>query len=84
MQMYAIARFSKWLRDRQFDLQRLDEPTVERFLRRDPGVVHSAESGTLSRLLAMLRQIGVTIAKLPESRNYQQRLMDEYRRYLLI
>jgi hypothetical protein len=40
MQMYAIARFSKWLRDRQFDLYQLDEAAVNRFLKRDPGVVY--------------------------------------------
>jgi site-specific recombinase XerD len=83
MQMYAIARFSNWLQDRQLDLQRLDENTVKRFLRRDPDISHSAESATLSRLLGILRQIGVTMAKLPESRNQQQRFADEYRRYLL-
>ena len=32
MQMYAIARFSKWLRDRQFDLHQVDEAAVNRFL----------------------------------------------------
>ena len=66
MQMYAIARFSKWLRDRQFDLHQVDEAAVNRFLKRDPGVVHSCESATLRRLLAMLRQIGVTVAKASE------------------
>ncbi len=56
MQMYAIARFSKWLRDRQFDLHQVDEAAVNRFLKRDPGVVHSCECATLRRLLAMLRR----------------------------
>jgi hypothetical protein len=36
MQMYAIARFSKWLEIRQLDLHRVDEPAVELFLQRDP------------------------------------------------
>src|SRR5258707_12962369 len=63
MQMYAIARFSKWLRDRQFDLHKVDETTVNRFLKRDPGVVHSCDSATLRRLLAMLRQINVTMRR---------------------
>jgi uncharacterized protein YndB with AHSA1/START domain len=66
MQMYAIARFSKWLRDRQFDLYQVDEAAVNRFLKRDPGVVHSCECATLRRLLAMLRQLGVTVAKASE------------------
>ena len=83
MQMYAIARFSKWLRDRQFDLHQVDEAAVNRFLKRDPGVVHSGESATLRRLLAMLRQIGVTVAKASESGTCHQRFIVDYRRYLL-
>ena len=83
MQMYAIARFSKWLRDRQFDLYQVDEAAVNRFLKRDPGVVHSYECATLRRLLAMLRQLGVTVAKASEPRTCHQRFLDDYRRYLL-
>jgi integrase/recombinase XerD len=83
MQMYAIARFSKWLRDRQFDLHQVDEAAVNRFLKRDPGVVHSCESATLRRLLAMLRQIGVTVAKASEPGTCHQRFIVDYRRYLL-
>jgi site-specific recombinase XerD len=82
MQMYAIARFSKWLRDRQFDLYQVDEAAVNRFLKRDPGVVHSCECASLRRLLAMLRQLGVTVAKPSEPRTCHQRFLDDYRRYL--
>jgi len=83
MQMYAIARFSNWLRTGQVDLHQVDEATVERFLNRDLDVVHSAESAPLRRFLAMLREMGVTAAKPPEPRNCRQRFVDEYRRYLL-
>jgi site-specific recombinase XerD len=37
----------------------------------------------LHRFLAMLREIGLTAAKPPEPRNYRQRFIDDYRRYLL-
>jgi site-specific recombinase XerD len=37
----------------------------------------------LHRFLTMLREIGVTAAKPPESRNCQQRFIDEYRCYLV-
>jgi site-specific recombinase XerD len=83
MQMYAIARFSNWLHDRRLDLHQVDEASVERFLQRDPGVVHSGEAAPLRRLVAMLRKNEVTLAKPPEPRNCQQRLTDEYRRYLI-
>jgi site-specific recombinase XerD len=83
MQMYAIARFSKWLYDRRFDLHQVDEAAVNRFLKRDPGVVHSCECATVRRLLAMLRQLGVTVAKVSEPRTCHQRFLDDYRRYLL-
>jgi site-specific recombinase XerD len=84
MQMYAIARFSKWLQIWQPDLHQLDESAVERFLQRDPGVVHRRESAPVRRFLAMLREIGLTAAKPPEPRSCQQRFIDEYRRYLLL
>jgi site-specific recombinase XerD len=83
MQLYAIARFSNWLHTSQLDLHQVDEATVERFLKRDPGIFHGGESAPLRRFLAMLREIGVTAAKPPEPRNLQQQLIDEYRRYLL-
>lgn len=83
MQMYAIARFSKWLHAGQVDLQQVDEATVERFLHRDLDVVHCAESATLRRLLAMLREMEVTAAKPAEPTNCRQRFVDEYRHYLL-
>jgi len=82
MQMYAIARFSKWLRDRQFDLYQVDESAVNRFLKRDPGVVHSCECATLRRLLAMLRELGVTVAKASETTTCREQFLDDYRHYL--
>jgi len=83
MQMYAIARFSKWISDRSLDVRQLDEAVIKRFLERDPGVVHSCESATLYRLLAMLRQIGATVVMVPEPSNCHQRFIEAYRCYLL-
>jgi len=83
MQLYAIARFSNWLHMSQLGLHQVDEATVERFLKRDPEVSHGGEPAPLRRVLAMLREIGVTAAKTPSPRNRQQQLIDEYRRYLL-
>lgn len=82
MQMYAIARFSKWLRDRRFDLYQVDEAAVNRFLKRDPGVLHSCECATLRRLLAILRELGVTVAKTSAPPTRRGRFLDDYRRYL--
>ena len=78
MQMYGIARFSNWLQTRQPDLRLLDEATIERFLRRDQNIVHSAESAPLRRFLAMLRESGVAAAKPPEPISDQRRFFDEY------
>jgi site-specific recombinase XerD len=83
MQMYAIARFSKWLGDQSFNLRQVDEATIRRFLTRDPGIIHSGESATLRRLLAMLRRSGVTRAEVPEPKNSRERFANDYRRYLL-
>jgi site-specific recombinase XerD len=83
MQMYAIARFSKWLDLHGVDLRQLDEAIIERFLQRDLNVVHSGESAPLWRLLAMLRELGVTAAKPAERRDGQQSCTYDYRRYLI-
>jgi integrase/recombinase XerD len=82
MQMYAIARFSKWLQTMQLDLHQVDEATVDRFLHRDPNIVHCAESASLRRILALLRESGLTASKPPESKNCRQQVIDEYRSYL--
>jgi site-specific recombinase XerD len=63
-------------------LHQVDEAAVERFLQRDPSLAHSNESAPLRRFLALLREIGLTAARAPESRNRQQRFIDEYQRYL--
>ena len=73
MQMYAIARFSRWLQSRQLDFHQVDEAAVDRFLRRDPNMAHGGEAAPLRRFLAMLRERGLTAAKVPEPRNGQQR-----------
>lgn len=83
MQMYAIARFSRWLQSRQLDFRQVDEAAVDRFLRRDPNMAHGGEAAPLRRFLAMLREMGLTATKVPEPRNGQQRFIDEYRCYLL-
>ena len=83
MQMYAIARFSNWLHSRQINLHRMDEATIQQFLKRDLDITHSGESGPLHRLLKMLREMGITAAKPERSRNSREQLMDEYQHYLL-
>src|ERR1035441_2466286 len=42
-QIYAIARFSRWLERINAPLEGLDESVVRDFLDRDPGVVHRSE-----------------------------------------
>jgi site-specific recombinase XerD len=82
MQLYAIARFSKWLQARQLGVREVDEGAVERFLKRDQNVVRSGESAPLRRFLVMLRDMGLTPTSAPEPRNCRQQLIDEYGRYL--
>jgi len=60
----------------------VDEAALNRFLKRDPGVVHSCECATLRRLIAMLRELGVTVAKASEPTTCRERFLDDYRRYL--
>jgi site-specific recombinase XerD len=82
MQMYAIARFSNWLHSRQINLQLMDEGTIQQFLKRDLDS-HSGESAPLRRLLAMLREIGITAAKPVQVKDCIEQLTSEYEHYLL-
>src|ERR1035441_5131786 len=50
-QVYAIARFSRWLERMDVSLEGLDESGVQDFLGRDPGVVHHLERSTIRRLV---------------------------------
>ena len=82
-QVYAIARFSRWLEQNHVRLEDLDEARVQGFLGRDPGVVHHVERSTIRRLVALLREVGVLRAKQPATLTAVQRHVAEYRRYLI-
>jgi hypothetical protein len=69
MQMYAIARFGKWIDHNNIGLLDLDERVVERFLKRDRDVARSSEPAPLRRFVGMLREIGITATKRSEPRN---------------
>jgi site-specific recombinase XerD len=82
-QVYAIARFSRWLERMNIPLEDLDESGVRDFLGRDPGVVHYPERSTIRRLIVVLRELGVLRAKQPAKLTAVQRHVAEYRRYLI-
>ena len=82
-QVYAIARFSRWLERMNFPLEDLDESRVLDFLGRDPGVVHNPERSTIRRLVVVLREVGVLRAKQSATLTAVQRHVAEYRRYLV-
>jgi site-specific recombinase XerD len=82
-QIYAIARFSRWLERINASLEGVDESVVRDFLDRDPGVVHYPERSTIRRLVLVLRENGVLRAKRPVKLTAIQRHVAEYRRYLI-
>lgn len=82
-QAYAIARFSKWLRQEGIRLEDVDEIISRRFLDRDPGVVHFPEQATTRRLVLILRQMGVVKPEPPPSVTSVQQCVAQYRRYLV-
>ena len=82
-QVYAIARFSRWLERMNVPLEDLDESGVRDFLGRDPGVVHNLERSTIRRLVVVLREVGVLRAKQPATLTAVQSHVAEYRRYLI-
>src|ERR1035438_5145510 len=62
-QVYAIARFSRWLERMNVPLEDLDESGVRDFLGRDPGVVHRLERSTIRRPVRVLPEGGGARAK---------------------
>jgi site-specific recombinase XerD len=85
-QIVVIADFSRWLMQRQIDVQDLDSEVVDRFLRlrRRQDRVRRGDPKALGRLLTMLCQRGVV--KPHQSLvadNAQARSIAEFRHYLL-
>jgi site-specific recombinase XerD len=84
-QVQLIACFSQWLRKGNTESYALDEIIVERFLRRhrNAGSVRRGDAAALYRFLRMLRELGVTQLRKNPPLSPQQRLITNYRRYLL-
>jgi site-specific recombinase XerD len=85
-QIVVIADFSRWLKQKQIDVQHLDNHVVERFLRlrRRQQRVRRGDPKALERLLTILRQTGVVKPhRPPVADTAQSRIVAEFRRYLL-
>ena len=82
-QLYAVARFSKWLQQGNVRLEDVDEIEVRRFLDRHAGVVHFPEPASIRRLVLILRGMGVLKVDSPPTLTPVQRCVAEYRRYLV-
>jgi site-specific recombinase XerD len=85
-QIVVIAGFSRWLKQKQIDVQALDSEVVDRFLRlrRRQLRLRGGDAKALQRLLTMLRQKGAVKPHRPlVVDNAQARIVAEYRRYLL-
>jgi site-specific recombinase XerD len=86
-QIVVIADFSRWLMQKQINVQTLDSEVVDRFLRlrRRQQRVRRGDPKALDRLLSMLRQMRVVKppCQPPVSDNAQARIVAEFRRYLL-
>lgn len=85
IQIQVIGKFSQWLRRRGAELHDLDQSIVERFLQghRDARSTARGDAATLNRLLQMLRQMGITPEERRVAPSGQERLTEDYRRYLL-
>jgi site-specific recombinase XerD len=84
-QIVIIADFSRWLKQKDIDVQVLNGNVVDRFLRlrRRQQRIRRGEPKTLARLLAMLCQKGVVKHQKPVTVNARTRITDEFRCYLL-
>jgi len=85
-QIVVIADFSRWLKQKQIDVQALENEVVDRFLRlrRRQQRIRRGDPKALQRLLTMLCQKGVVKPrKPPVADNAQARIVAEFQRYLL-
>jgi site-specific recombinase XerD len=85
-QIVVIADFSRWLKQKQIDVQALDSEVADRFLRlrRRQLRLRRGDAKALQRLLTMLRQKGAVKPHQPlVVDNAQARIVAEFRRYLL-
>jgi site-specific recombinase XerD len=84
IQIQVVGRFSQWLQRRRFGIRDMDQSVIERFLhgRRD-GSTPRGDTATVYRLLNMLRQAGIARPESQPAPSSSQRLMGDYRRYLL-
>jgi site-specific recombinase XerD len=84
-QTQLITRFGEWLRRRQTEIRFLDETLVQRFLRsqQSPSSVRRGDAATLHRFLYVLRQQGVVPPQKKTPLSSKQRLINNYRQYLL-
>jgi site-specific recombinase XerD len=84
-QVQLITCFSQWLRKGNTETYALDEIIVERFLRRhrNASSLRRGDAAALYRFLRMLRELGVTQLRKNPPLSPQQRLITNYRRYLL-
>ena len=84
-QIRLLATFSQWLRKGHRQLCSLNESVIDRFLYQhlDGRPPQSGEATTLARLLSMLRRQGVTPEETQPEPSPEQKIIAEYRRYLL-
>lgn len=84
-QTQLINRFVEWRGRRQTKIHFLDETLVQRFIRsqQNPSSVRRGDAATLYRFLNVLRQRGVVPPQKKTSLSRKQRLIKNYRQYLL-
>ena len=85
-QIVVIADFSRWLKQKQINVQALDSGVVDRFLRlrRQQKRIRRGDPKALQRLLTMLGQKGVVKPHdAPVADNGPSKITNEFRRYLL-
>lgn len=84
-QIRLLATFGEWLRRGRRQLCALDDSVVKRFLRRyrDGQRLQKSDAPTLARFLGMLRSHGVIPEKQRSAPSPEQKIISEYRRYLL-
>jgi site-specific recombinase XerD len=84
-QIVVIADFSRWLRQKQIEIQTLDSEVVDRFLRlrRRQQRVRRGDPKALGRLLTMLCQLGVVKHQPPVADTAHSTIIAEFQRHLL-
>ena len=82
--LHVVGDFSRWLARKNLGLRDIDEQTVERYrqFRARYRYQYASDRHALTRLLALLREVGAITPRLPVEPTPHEQIAEDFQRYL--